>query len=85
MNKPNLEDKKFKQTINMIPEENLPINFNLHWHKFVEIISFPDSRPTFCQIIRACEEGKGLSTSCDRGESEQLHSFIRGRTADLAR
>ena len=44
MNKPNLEDKKFKQTINMIPEENLPINFNLHWHKFVEIISFPEAK-----------------------------------------
>lgn len=33
--------------------------------KFQEIISFPDSRPEFCQIIRSCEEGYIACTKCD--------------------
>ena len=33
--------------------------------RFQEIISFPDSRPAFCQIIRACEEGYMACTKCD--------------------
>ena len=33
--------------------------------KFQEIISFPDSRPEFCQIIRSCEEGYLACTKCD--------------------
>ena len=33
--------------------------------RFQEIISFPDGRPEFCQIIRACEEGYIACTKCD--------------------
>lgn len=33
--------------------------------KFQEIISYPDSRPEFCQIIRSCEEGYFACTKCD--------------------
>lgn len=33
--------------------------------KFQEIISFPDSRPEFCQIIRSCEEGCIACSKCD--------------------
>ena len=33
--------------------------------RFQEIISFPDGRPEFCQIIRSCEEGCIACTKCD--------------------
>lgn len=33
--------------------------------RFQEIISFPDSRPEFCQIIRSCEEGYIACKKCD--------------------
>ena len=62
MNKPNLENKKFKQTINMIPEENLPINFNLHWHKFVEIISFPEAKGSAHPVIAVNQNNYTLSS-----------------------
>lgn len=26
--------------------------------QFQEIVSYPDSRPKFCQMIRSCEEGR---------------------------
>lgn len=33
--------------------------------KFQEIVSFPDSRPRFCQVIRSCEEGYRACAKCD--------------------
>ncbi len=33
--------------------------------KFQEIVSFPDSRPWFCQMIRSCEEGRRSCAKCD--------------------
>lgn len=33
--------------------------------KFQEIVSFPDSRPQFCQMIRSCEEGRRACAKCD--------------------
>lgn len=33
--------------------------------RFNEIVSYPDSRPQFCQIIRSCEEGRQACAKCD--------------------
>jgi len=33
--------------------------------RFQEIVSYPDSRPTFCQMIRSCEEGRKACAKCD--------------------
>lgn len=33
--------------------------------RFQEILSFPNSRPEFCQMIRSCEEGYIACTKCD--------------------
>ena len=33
--------------------------------RFQEIVSYPDSRPKFCQMIRSCEEGRKACTKCD--------------------
>lgn len=33
--------------------------------KFQEIVSFPESRPRFCQLIRSCEEGHRACARCD--------------------
>lgn len=33
--------------------------------KFQEIVSFPDSKPDFCQMIRSCSEGRQACAKCD--------------------
>lgn len=33
--------------------------------RFQEIVSFPDSRPRFCQMIRSCSEGRQACARCD--------------------
>lgn len=33
--------------------------------QFQEIVSYPDSRPKFCQMIRSCEEGRKACVQCD--------------------
>lgn len=33
--------------------------------RFQEIVSYPDSRPNFCQMIRSCEEGRKACAKCD--------------------
>jgi len=33
--------------------------------RFQEIVSYPDSRPKFCQMIRSCEEGRKACVKCD--------------------
>ena len=33
--------------------------------QFQEIVSYPDSRPRFCQMIRSCEEGRKACVKCD--------------------
>ena len=33
--------------------------------RFQEIVSYPDSRPKFCQMIRSCEEGRKACAKCD--------------------
>ena len=33
--------------------------------RFQEIVSYPDSRPKFCQMIRSCEEGRYACAQCD--------------------
>ncbi|MBO4979538.1 MAG: PocR ligand-binding domain-containing protein, partial [Clostridia bacterium] len=33
--------------------------------QFQEIVSYPDSRPNFCQMIRSCEEGRKACAKCD--------------------
>ena len=32
---------------------------------FREIVSFPENRPTFCQIIRSCDAGRRACAACD--------------------
>lgn len=34
-------------------------------NRFQEIVSYPDSRPQFCQMIRSCEEGRRACAECD--------------------
>ena len=33
--------------------------------RFREVVSYPDSRPRFCQMIRSCEEGRKACAKCD--------------------
>lgn len=33
--------------------------------RFQEIVSYPDSRPNFCQMIRSCVEGRRACAQCD--------------------
>ena len=33
--------------------------------RFQEIVSYPDSRPGFCRMIRSCEEGRSACAKCD--------------------
>lgn len=33
--------------------------------QFQEIVSYPDNRPKFCQMIRSCEEGRKACAQCD--------------------
>lgn len=33
--------------------------------RFQEVVSYPDSRPQFCQIIRSCNEGRSACAKCD--------------------
>ncbi len=33
--------------------------------QFQEVISYPDNRPGFCQMIRSCEEGRRACAKCD--------------------
>lgn len=35
--------------------------------QFQEIVSYPESRPKFCQMIRSCEEGCRACAQCDAG------------------
>lgn len=34
-------------------------------NRFQEIVSYPDSRPAFCQMIRSCPEGRRACARCD--------------------
>lgn len=60
MNKSNLENKTFAQMINIIPQENLPVSFQLHWHKYVEIICFPDNIGSGSPIIGVNQKNYSL-------------------------
>lgn len=60
MNKSNLEDKTFSQMINIIPKESLPVSFHLHWHKYVEIICFPDAIGSGNPIISVNQQNYSL-------------------------
>lgn len=33
--------------------------------QFQEIVSYPDSRPSFCRMIRSCPEGRSACAQCD--------------------
>lgn len=33
--------------------------------QFQEVVSFPDSRPAFCRMIRSCPEGRNACAQCD--------------------
>lgn len=39
----NYEDLKIGQTINVIRSESFPLDYPVHWHKYAEIIAYPDT------------------------------------------